>query len=322
MRQWGVVEGENADRLYATTGLAQTWQVNERWRLDFGMDRVQTIDKSATREDPDALTYNPNVPLASGSIDDDFSAAFVGFGYRQDDWDATSRIEYHHGEQVDKWNLLAGMSRQLDDGKVVSGSFALLESQQSDGSTMNQGDLRFGAAWRPVESDWAFLNRLDLVFNENKDATFDTTTRKLVENMNANYAPTGRWQLALQLGLKYALDDVEGENYFGVTSLTGMEYRYDLTERWDVGVHGSVLHSFGTDTTSYSTGASVGYNPYKNMWVSVGYNVTGFEDSDFTGADYTAQGPYLKLRFKVDQESMREFLDYASFAGSSDTPAR
>ena len=73
-----------------------------------------------------------------------------------------------------------------------------------------------------------------------------------------------------------------------------------------------MLHSFGTQTSSYSTGASVGYNPYKNVWVSVGYNVTGFEDGDFTGADYTAQGPYLKLRFKVDQDSAREFLDYAS----------
>ncbi len=128
--------------------------------------------------------------------------------------------------------------------------------------------------------------------------------------------------LALQLGLKYVLDDIDGENYFGVTSLTGVEFRYDLTDRWDAGVHTSVLHSFGTESTSYSTGASVGYNPYKNMWVSVGYNVTGFEDSDFTGADYTAQGPYLKLRFKVDQESMREFLSYASFAGSSDGVTR
>ena len=318
----GYRQGENAERLYETTGLAQTWQVNEHWRLDFGMDRVQTIEESADAEVPDALTYNPNVPITSGSIDDDFSAAFFGFGYRQADWDATSRIEYHHGEQVDKWNLLAGASRQLDDGKVVSGSFALLESQQSDGSTTNQGDLRFGAAWRPLSSDWAFLNRLDLVFNENKDDTFDTTTRKLIENMNANYDPTGRWQLALQLGLKYVLDDIDGENYFGVTSLTGVEFRYDLTERWDAGLHTSVLHSFGTESTSYSTGASVGYNPYKNMWVSVGYNVTGFEDSDFTGADYTAQGPYLKLRFKVDQESVKEFLGYASFAGSSDAVTR
>jgi opacity protein-like surface antigen len=87
-------------------------------------------------------------------------------------------------------------------------------------------------------------------------------------------------------------------------------------------VHTSVLHSFGTESTSYSTGASVGYNPYKNMWVSVGYNVTGFEDTEFTGADYAGQGPHLNLRFKVDQESMREFLGYASFSGSSDGVAR
>jgi hypothetical protein len=58
------------------------------------------------------------------------------------------------------------------------------------------------------------------------------------------------------------------------------------------------------------------------MWVSVGYNVTGFEDSDFTGADYTAKGPYLKLRFKVDQESVKEFLGYASFSGSADAVKR
>ena len=312
----GRQDGENADRVYATTGLAQTWQVNERWRLDVGADRVQTIKKSPQADDPDALTWNPNVPLASGSIDNDFTAAFFGVGYRQADWDATSRVEFHHGDQVDKWNVLAGMSRQLDGGKVVSGSFALLEAKQSDGTKTNQGDLRFGAAWRPLDSDWAFLNRLDLIFNSNNDATFDTTTRKLVENMNANYAPTSRWQLALMLGLKYTMDDVGGEDYFGVTSLTGVEFRYDLTERWDAGVHTSVLHTFATDATNYSTGASVGYNPLKNMWVSVGYNVTGFEDRDFTGADYTAKGPFLKMRFKVDQRSMGEFLDYASFGAT------
>ncbi len=72
----GYRQGENANRLYETTGLAQTWQVNERWRLDFGMDRVQTIAESAEADDADSLTYNPNVPLASGNIDDDFSAAY------------------------------------------------------------------------------------------------------------------------------------------------------------------------------------------------------------------------------------------------------
>jgi len=31
--------------------------------------------------------------------------------------------------------------------------------------------------------------------------------------------------------------------------------------------------------------------------------VIGFRDADFDAARYTAQGPWLKLRFKFDQES-------------------
>jgi hypothetical protein len=312
-------QGENGDRLFATTGLLQTWQFDENWRFDFGLDRVQTLSRDPQSEDPNALSYNPNVPPASGSVDDDFTAAYIGAGYTQEDWDATSRVEYHHGSIADKVNVLAGVSRQLDDGKVVSGSFAMRNQQQSDGTENNLSDLRFGAAWRPADSAWAFLNRLDLAFLEQNDDTFDSRTRKLVENMNANYAPGDRWQLALQLGLKYVLDDIDGEDYFSVTSLTGAEYRYNLNARWDVGVRGSALHSFEADTTSYSFGPSVGYNPYKNLWLSVGWNVTGFQDHDFTGADYTEQGPYLKVRFKVDQESVSEYLGYASFA--RDPPA-
>jgi hypothetical protein len=305
--------GENGDRLFATTGLLQTWQFNEFWRFDFGVDRVQTLNTSAGAEDPEVLTYDPNVPPASGSVDDDFTAAYVGAGYREADWSITSRLEYHDGTRADKINLLAGMSRQLDDGQVVSGSFALRNQRQDDGAEQNASDLRFGIAWRPADSPWALLNRLDFVFDERRDASFDARTRKLVENMNANYAPSQRWQLALQFGLKYAVDDIDGAEYLGVTSLTGVEYRLNLSPRWDVGVQASALHSFEVAATQYSFGPSVGYNPFKNLWASLGYNVQGFEDGDFSGADYTAQGPYLKLRFKFDQESVQEYLDYASF---------
>ena len=306
-------QGENGERIFATTGLLQTLQLNEFWRLDFGVDRVQTLNTSPGAHDPAVLSFDPLVPPASGSVDDDFTAAYVGAGYHQADWDATSRIEYHNGTQADKFNVLAGMSRQLADGKVVSGSFALRNQQQSDGAELNSGDVRFGAAWRPTDSPWAFLNRLDLVYEDRHDAIFKSRTRKLVENMNANYAPTQRWQLALQFGIKYVLDDIEGDEYIGVLSLTGIEYRLNLSPRWDVGLQASALHSFETSTTQYSLGPSVGYNPFKNLWASIGYNVQGFQDGDFTGADYRAQGPYLKLRFKVDQQSLKEFLDYASF---------
>ena len=60
----------------------------------------------------------------------------------------------------------------------------------------------------------------------------------------------------------------------------------------------------------YSTGFSVGHSVFDNTWVSVGYNVTGFEDDDFVSAEYTAKGPYLKFRMKLDQSHLDRFLGF------------
>jgi hypothetical protein len=48
----------------------------------------------------------------------------------------------------------------------------------------------------------------------------------------------------------------------------------------------------------------VGYNVATNTWISLGYNVIGLRDAEFSGENHTARGPYLKLRLKVDQETL------------------
>jgi hypothetical protein len=40
--------------------------------------------------------------------------------------------------------------------------------------------------------------------------------------------------------------------------------------------------------------------------VSFGYNLTGFNDRDFSAARYTDQGPFIKLRIKADQDSFKD----------------
>jgi hypothetical protein len=54
----------------------------------------------------------------------------------------------------------------------------------------------------------------------------------------------------------------------------------------------------------------VGYNAFENAWISMGYNFTGFEDRDFSPADFTAEGPFVQFRMKFDQESMRDALKW------------
>lgn len=53
----------------------------------------------------------------------------------------------------------------------------------------------------------------------------------------------------------------------------------------------------------YGMGASVGYKLMDNMWLSLGYNVRGLNDRDFTAAAYRARGLFITLRMKVDQDT-------------------
>ena len=304
-------QGENGERLFATTGLLQQWRINERWLYDVGFDRVQTLSESGTPQTAEDLLFNPRVPPASGSFDGDFSAFYTGFGYRHEAWDVSSRIEMHAGDVSDKWNFLVGANHQLDDGKVIAASMAVINEESADGAVADNTDFRVGFAWRPFDSAWSLLNRTDLVFEARENDVFDTRTRKWVNNFNANYKTDAGHQLALQLGLKYVVEDIDGDEYDSTTALYGLEYRYDLTAKWDLSLRSSALQSFGADAVKYSYGASIGHNLMPNMWVSVGYNVEGFEDDDFVAADYTAKGPFLKLRMKFDQALAERFLEFA-----------
>jgi hypothetical protein len=88
----------------------------------------------------------------------------------------------------------------------------------------------------------------------------------------------------------------------------GAEGRYDLTPQWDIGGWASVLAAIDAGTTDHGLGASVGYSFIENLWLSFGYNVHGYEDSDFSQGDFTAQGPFVKFRLKFDQENLKSIL--------------
>lgn len=109
-------------------------------------------------------------------------------------------------------------------------------------------------------------------------------------------------------GIKYVVDTFDGDQYSGFTNLLGAEYRHDITHRWDVGAQVSSLISNVGNSRQYSWGVSTGYSLMKNLWVSVGVNMKGFTDEDFSGANYTATGVYAKFRFALDQLTTRSAL--------------
>lgn len=292
-------------RLFANLGLYQTWRINARWSLDAGLDRSHTI--TSNRYAP----FNPNVPTAAGASED-FTAVTLGLGYKATDWSWAGRVEHHQAETRDKWGLLTGIAGEVRSGLGMSAGVKLFSTETKAGSETLDGEVRLSMAFRPQHSPWIVFNRLDYKFENRRDDQGRMDARRIVNNLNANIKPHHRWQMALQYGAKYVFDTIDQRSYTGYTDLIGVEARYNLTARWDLGVQAGLLNSWNAGQRDYRTGISVGHTLFKNAWLSLGYNITGFQDEDFSAGDFTAQGPFVQFRLKFDQQSVREMVDWFS----------
>ncbi|MDH4164283.1 MAG: OmpA family protein [Nitrospirota bacterium] len=290
---------ESGVRLFSTTGLKQGWQINKQWSVDGGLDRSATIRNTA------APTVNTNVPPASGDSED-FTAVNLGAGYRQPKWSWTGRVEQRMAESEDKFSTFNGANGEVSEGLALAAGLQTFRTLAVTGLTRFNGDLRIGAAYRPLQTRFIILDRFDLIEARQQGSDFNYDNWRVVNNFVMNMKHETRTQASLLYGSKYVKEKIDENDYRGYTDLLGLEGRYDITKQWDIGLRGLRLHSWAIGQTSYGAGASVGFNAAKNLWVSLGYNITGFTDRDFSNADFTTQGPFIKLRMKFDQVSVRE----------------
>jgi uncharacterized repeat protein (TIGR01451 family) len=295
----------DSERVFTTLGLFQTWQIDTHWLVDGGLDRSQTVARS--QRPP----FNTNVPATAGSSED-FTAVSLGAGYKNTTWSWTGRVEARYGQTQDKWSLISGIAGEVRPGLGMSAGLQLrdTDTHAADGTDSFEGDLCLSLAWRPDAGRWIVFERFDYKVDSQSGVTSESDGRRLVSNLNANYRPWADLQLALQYGAKYVWDSIDGSSYDGYTDLVGVETRYNITKRWDLGFQASVLHVWDLGQFDYRTGLSVGYAVYQNTWISLGYNLTGFSDEDFSAADFTAQGPYVKFRLKFDQQSVKQMVDW------------
>jgi len=106
--------------------------------------------------------------------------------------------------------------------------------------------------------------------------------------------------------VRYVSSTFEGEKYAGLSDIAGFDLRRQLTRRFDLGAHVAALHSWESSVMDYAVGLDLGTTFAKNVWISVGYNFAGFRDDDFSASRHTAQGPYLKIRIKADQDTFKD----------------
>lgn len=287
----------------ASLAARQKWALGPRWSLDAGLERVKLLRGG------NVPALQANVPFASGSTEDS-TATTLGVTYHPGPWLWSTRLDYRDGTSEDRRGVSSSI--QTDPRSDLSLLFGMqgFDRDSAAGGSSTTGNVRLGLAYRPPNGHWLVLDRLEWIQDRQSGGLFELRNERLVNNLNANQR-VDRWQTSLQYGAKLARETIDGATYDGYTDLTGLETRFDVTPRWDLGLRGSVLHAWSAEQLDYHCGASVGHDLAKNMWLSVGYNFAGFDDRDFAGAEARSRGPFVAFRMKFDQHSLREALQWA-----------
>lgn len=321
---------ELGGRSFAAFGLSQSLQIGTALTIDATLDGNRTIDADPSLSD----IVNPDQPLASGgqfgqdgTLFEDFTAVTLGAAYRQDRWSATARGEIREGELANRKGLTLGAIRQLGEGSTVGSGFTWTHAEGRSGAATEILDGAIAIAHRPDESQFAFLGKLefrsDAVWNAVAGeagpagrtalaVTGDARSRRLIASVSTNWSLEDvddagnlfrRDEYSLFLGARYNFDQVEGYGLSGTTLLAGTDIRIGISDRFEIGGRGTVRASLRDDTTSFSFGPNLGFTPTKGALLTVGYNVTGFRDEDFSSLRQTDKGVYASVRFKFDADS-------------------
>jgi len=196
---------------------------------------------------------------------EDFIAVFLGAAYRADKWSWTGRVENRHADTEDKVSTFMGANGDVQNGLALAAGLQTFRSVNVSGQTKFTGDLRLGVAYRPPTTRFIVLDRFDYLQDEQTGVSLPYDNWRVVNNFVLNYKLEGRTQWSFQYGSKYVTETVEQNDYSGYTDLTGIEGRYDITKKWDVGLRVNMLHSWAIHQTSYGNGASIGLHAGRAM---------------------------------------------------------
>lgn len=319
---------EFGQRSYAAFGLAQSLQVTPSLTLDATVDGNRALSGASPLD-----LINPDHPAASGGhlgedgqLFEDFNAFTLGAAWRKDQWSATIRGELRDGELANRRGATFGVIRQLGNGVVVGSGANWTRARGEDGARTEIFDAAVSLAFRPDESAFAALGKLEFrsdsvtsaVAGETGPAgrtalsvTGDAKAQRLIASLSTNWSPRGkvdgelvrRTEIGVFLGARYNFDEFEGFDLGSTTVLGGLDARIGVGERFEIGGAATVQANLDEGTTSFAIGPQIGFSPVKDMLVTVGYNVTGFRDPDFSAARHTDKGLFAAVRMKFDADS-------------------
>lgn len=311
---------------FAGFGLAQTVTVSPTLTFNATLDGNRTLGDAP---DP-AAVINPAQPIANGgplSVDrtlfEDFTAVTFSGAWRADRWAANARAEYRDGQFADRTGVTLGVIRQIGEGRSVGSNLVWTRSTAPGGASSEIMDVGITIAHRPGGSDFALLSRVEYrsdavtgavagqtgpVGRTALTVTGDAVSQRLVGSVSANWSPRGSGgagqlsEIGLFVGTRYSFDQMEGLDLTGVTALAGLDARIGLSQSVDIGGSASLRANVTDGNYSYAIGPQASFVVAEGALLSLGYNIAGFRDPDFSRDRPLDKGVFAAIRFKFDAD--------------------
>lgn len=295
--------------IQAASGMRNRWDLRYGLRVDTSLEHINVISGN-TGDSTGAgvsLDYSAN-PLWRGNvrvehrISDDVSSTPMDESYN------TTLLQFLAARKLSR------------DWTVLARNYLLLTDYAARGDVL-QDRFQIGLAYRDTDTNRVnALARYEYKLEKDEsgmdgsgfgsDTGQDIEVRAHIVSAHADWHPSRPWWFTGRIAAKWQKDTFfytdsgRVQDDFNAVMLSGRMV-YDITENWDIGLLGSTFRGQrGAD--QYAVGMEVGRLLRQNLWLSVGYNATGFRgDRDLSGYEYTEQGAFIRLRFKFDEDLFR-----------------
>jgi len=276
------INGRDAE---AAIGLRNNWHIAHGLTANTGVESIRTLNGT-----------NTNSLALTGAVE--YTA--------HENWKTSARMEWRGSTSSDSILNTMGFAARLSDSWTFLGRNILATTKTkgtSAASTHLQDRLQVGFALRDfARNRWNALTMVEFKNdNDNSQPLTPLKSKIGIFSATANYQVSAPFTISGRYAAKWNIAAGNGLSSSATTQMVAGRAMWDLTPRWDIGVSTSTLYSLSIGSRQYGMGVETGYRIMPNVWLSAGYNVTGFKDDDLSGESVTRRGSFIRMRFKFDE---------------------
>lgn len=266
----------------AAIGLRNHWRIDDQFRVSTTFERVEILK-------------GPNAGPAT---------AVTGSIEATDDprVRASGRIEARTSRASDSYLTSIGIASDLAPGWSMLGRAVLhMDDQRARGVTVRSRS-QLGFAWRPPGTGWDALARYELRLD--REEPLPRQAHKRVANVLSLHG-AGPLADVVQTSIAWSGKLVHDDDH-GLVSRGGAQWVHgriteDLGPLWDIGLSSSALFDSPARAVRHGYGVELGRRMGHDVWMSAGWNWTGYEDPELTSDEFTRAGAYIRMRAKFDE---------------------